>query len=618
LAQSPLQLNRIANRVNSDNRFAIILCLVLLAAYQPTWHGTLILDDAMRIPKPADRSVSGLVNVWIHPSADHQYHPLVDTAFWIETKIFKDRMIGYHLLNILLHATAASLLFKILRELSIPGAWLAAGLFALHPVQVESVAWLAEMKNTLAGVYLFAALLAYLRYDRKPSLPTYVLTWLFFVLGLLAKGTAAYLPVVVLIIRWWQRGKLEWRRDVRPLAPFFVVGAIATYATIFFERQADATTGALVIPTLDRVLIAGRAFWFYLGKLFWPASLNMFYPRWTIDAGAWGQYLFPVTAIVLLLGAWRLRHRYRWLWAGLIFFVLMLAPFLGFINVRFFRFQFVSDHFEYLAILGVAVPLAAGVSIAAQRWPDWRQLSLRGLVGMVLALLTIQTWLHSAVFRSAEDCYRDSIADSGGNWIAHANLAIILIGRGQPNEAESEFRQALQLNPPETISIAGIHLNLGQVLRLERQPTEAVAEFRKSIELHPDFRAYDALASVLHEQGKNAEALDNYRKAMQLAPESPVAVANTAWILATTKDGSMRTGPEALELAQKAYKLSGGSDPFSLRALAAAYAETGNFSAAIETAKRGELCATKQHLPDLAAHIRLEIGSYEMNRPVRE
>jgi tetratricopeptide (TPR) repeat protein len=572
----------------------------------------------MRLPKPAARSIAALGRVWVHPSADHQYHPLVDTVFWIEARLFNQRMSGYHFANILLHAMAAFLLLKILRQLAIPGACLATTLFALHPLQVESVAWLAEMKNTLSAVFLFAALLTYLHYDRERIQKWYWLTWLFFVVGLFAKASTAYLPICVLIIEWWRRGKLGWRRDVRPMLPFFAAGTFSALATFWFERRIGAATGTIAIAPIDRFLIAGRAFWFYLGKIFWPINLKMFYPRWAIDPGAWWQYLFPAAAALLLLATWWLRRRYRWQWAGLLFFFLSLVPFLGFFNVRMFRFQFVSEHLEYLPIIGIIVPVSAGIAITLNRWHGCRRLIWTMPVAIAVVALTIQTWQHSKAFRDAETCYRDSLANGGENWIAHMNLGIILIAHGQPADAQVHLRRALELNPPEVASVAGIHVDLGQALREKRQLDEAIEEFRKSIDLWPDFRAYNALASILHQQGNVREAIANYRKAMELAPQSPVAMANTAWILATASDDSLRNGSQALELALKADKLSGGVDPFTIHALAAAYAETGNYSKAIETGRRALVFATQRQLPDLANQLRSDVALYVMNLPVRE
>lgn len=594
----------------------IILTVLLLLAYRPAWHGTPIFDDAMRLPKPDDRSVAALGRIWIEPSASHQYHPLVDTVFWLESRLFKQWMLGYHFVSILLHATAALLLFRILRRLSIRGAWLAATLFALHPVQVESVAYLAEIKNTLSGVFLFAALLAYLRYDRERDRKSYGLACVFFIVGLFAKASTAYLPVILLLIAWWKQGKLEWRPNVKPLLPFFSVGIIAALATIWFERRMG--NAGIVIPPIDRLLIAGRAFWFYVGRIFWPANLRMFYPRWTIDPSVWWQYLFPTAAVALFAAAWRLRRRCRWLWTALLFFFLTLIPFLGFFDVRMFRFQFVSEHFEYLPIMGVVVPLSAGVAITLHRWHDWRRFTAQAAIALVLTVLTFLTWQDSGAFRNAETCYRDSIAKCGESWIAHMNLGIILTAQGRSSEAEVHLRKALELNPPEVDSVSGIHLDLGQVLRQQRRLDEAIEEFQESIRLSADFRAYDAIASIQHQRGEMREAIANYRKAMELAPNSPVALANAAWILATAADQSLRDGSEALKLSLRANKLSGGVDPFTLHALAAAYAEKGRYPEAIETARRSLAFAAESQLRDLASQLRSEIALYERDLPVRE
>src|SRR5437660_1879025 len=319
----------------------------------------------------------------------------------------------------------------------------------------------------------------------------------------------------------------------------------------------------------------------------------MFYPRWEIDPAVWWQYLLPAAAIVLFLVAWWSRRRYRWLWAGLLFFLLTLIPFLGFFSVRMFRFQFVAEHFEYLPIIGIIVPLSAGVTMTLSRWHGWKRVTGQSVVAIVLAALTIQTWQHSAAFRDAETCYRDSIANGGENWAVDESLALILVGRGQFSEAERYFRKALDLKPPDISAVGGLHLNLGQVLRQKGQPDEALEEFRKGINAWPDFRAFDSLASVLLQRGRMGEAIANCRKSMELEPNSPVALANAAWILATAADESLRNGSEALELSLRANNLSGGTDPFTLHALAAAYAEKGKYPEAIETAKRGLRIATE-------------------------
>src|SRR5438874_5103270 len=326
--------------------FVIALTLTTLLAYRPVWHGTPLMDDdAYLIRNPEARTVSGLTRIWVEPQTApeghhlRQYHPLVSTVFWVESKLWGDSMLGYHLVNILLHTVSALLLWKILRQLEIPGAWLAAALFALHPVQVDSVAWLAEIKNTLSGVFFFSCILAYLHFDQTRNRRAYALALFLFCVGLLAKAIVAMAVVVLPILFWWKRGRLQWKRDLQPLIPFVLIGIASGLATAWMERKFSGAEGeAFAFSFLERLLIAGRAFWFYLSKSFWPANLSFVYPRWNVNAQAWWQWLFPFAMVSLFALAWSLRRRWSWLLAGLLIFGVILSPLLGFFNVLFFNY----------------------------------------------------------------------------------------------------------------------------------------------------------------------------------------------------------------------------------------------------------------------------------------
>src|ERR1700682_2884050 len=327
--------NGIAARVrfslNRNYFFSLILVVVTLLAYQPAWNGKPIMDDARHLIAPEQRSLEGFGALWTKPNTTQQYHPLVDTLFWIEDKFWGNSMLGYHVVNILLHVASALLLLRILQRLEVSGAWLAAAIFALHPVQVESVAFLVELKNTLSALFFFSAMLVYLRFDENRDRKFYLLFSLLFVVGLFAKTVLALLPAAILIALWWKRGRLEWKRDVLPLIPFAVLGIAAGIATGWMEREFSQAKGeGFEFPMLERFLIAGRAFWFYLGKIFWPSNLMLMYPRWNISPTVWWQYLFPILAVAFFAFGWVLRRRWRWLFAGLLFFTAMALPFLGF------------------------------------------------------------------------------------------------------------------------------------------------------------------------------------------------------------------------------------------------------------------------------------------------
>ena len=224
-----------------------------------------------------------------------QYYPLLHSSFWVEHKLWGDATLGYHLVKISLHALVALMAAILLRRLAIPGAYLAAAIFALHPVQVESVAWIAEQKNTLSAVFYLGAATAYLRFDRTRRIAWYLAALGLFALALLSKTVTGTLPGALLVVFWWQRGRLSWQRDVLPLLPFFLLGAGMGMTTAWWELEFNKCVGPeFEFTPVERILIAGRAVWFHLAKLFWPVNLTFIYPRWQVDAGAWWQYLFPV------------------------------------------------------------------------------------------------------------------------------------------------------------------------------------------------------------------------------------------------------------------------------------------------------------------------------------
>jgi hypothetical protein len=256
------------------------LLLVTLLAYHPVWHGSLLWDDNAHITLSELRSAHGLWRIWFDLDATQQYYPAVHSAFWLLVRVWGDQTPGYHIVNIVLHALSGFLLYLILCRLSIPGAGLAAMIFALHPVYVESVAWISELKNTLSGVLYLGTALSYLNFDRDRQKRFYAAALALFMLALLSKSVTTTLPAALLVVFWWQRGTLSRRRDIAPLLPFFVLGAAGGFFTAWVERTVIGAEGAAFHFTIiERCLIAGRAIWFYLAKLFWPAHLIFIYPR---------------------------------------------------------------------------------------------------------------------------------------------------------------------------------------------------------------------------------------------------------------------------------------------------------------------------------------------------
>src|SRR5438309_572579 len=289
------------NWTKRDWFFCLILAVVTMLAYQPAWHGGLLWDDDNCTTPLELRSVDGLRRIWFQPRATAQYYPLLFSSYWLQQRLWGDSPTGYHLVNLLLHIGCVVLVLKILRLLRIPGAELATIVFALHPVNVETVAWITERKNTLSGVFGLAATLWYLKFDEGQSRRSYALALGLFLLGLLSKTAVVTLPLALLAIFWWKRGTISWWRDVVPLIPFFFFSAASGLMTRWVEYGNIAYRASiLALSPMDRCLIAGRAFWFYLWKLLWPSNLMFVYPRWEINATAWWQYIFPLAVLVLL------------------------------------------------------------------------------------------------------------------------------------------------------------------------------------------------------------------------------------------------------------------------------------------------------------------------------
>ena len=498
----------------------LLLVVVTLAAYWPALRGGLVWDDDAHVTKAALRSWAGLGRIWFELGATQQYYPVLHSAFWLEHRLWGDAVLGYHLLNVGLHAACAGLLVLVVRRLALPGAWLAGLLFALHPVHVESVAWITEQKNTLSLLFYLLAALAYLRFDRERQAVFYWIATGLFALMLLTKTVTASLPAALLVVFWWQRGRLDWRRDLVPLVPWFVLGAAGGLFTAWVERALIGADGAAFdLGWVQRALLAGRVVWFYLGKLFWPAELIFTYPRWTIAAGVPWQYLFPAALLALLGTLWALRTRGRGPLAGLLIFGGSLFPVLGFFNVFPFKYSYVADHFQYLASLGVIVPVAAGLAAAWLRLtdPGFRRAGLL-LAALLLAALALLTRRQAADYRDSEALYRATLARNPASFMAHSNLGVILaLVPEQRSAAIAHFSAALRINP----DLQETHYNLANALsKTPGQAEAAIAHYHTALKLKPDYTdAHNNLAILLMKiPGQQREAIGYYEIALRLRP----------------------------------------------------------------------------------------------------
>jgi len=470
-----------------------VLLLVVLTAYRPVWHGDLLWDDDRHVTSPELRSADGLVRIWTELGATQQYYPVVHTVFWLEHRLWGDNTLGYHLVSIGLHAFSAFLIAVLLTRLAVPGAWLAALIFALHPVHVESVAWISELKNTLSTAFYLLAALAYLSFDRRRAKRTYAAAALLFLFALGSKTVTATLPAALLVVFWWARGRLDRRRDVAPLLPFLATGVAAGLFTAWVERAYIGATGtAFDLTFVERALVAGRAIWFYLGKLLWPFGLAFTYPRWGVDQTVWWQYLYPAATLIALGLFWHLRRRMRG----------PLAIALGILLHREGRIAEALAEYERAAL----------VEPGLARAHNNRCLALTQLDRPIDALAAL-TAREARSYVNAETLYRETIRRNPHAWIAHSNLGGLLLD-DRPAEARGYVEEALRLNP-----------DLGILLHREGRIAEALAEYERAALVEPGLaRAHNNRCLALTQLDRPIDALAACEAALVLSPAYPEAL----------------------------------------------------------------------------------------------
>jgi Flp pilus assembly protein TadD len=661
---------------------ASLIILLVVLAYLPALHNGFIWDDDSYVTEnPTLHDLDGLRRIWFEVGAVPQYYPVVHTTFWLEYHLWGLNPFGYHLINVLLHAAVAILLWRVLRCLQIRGAWLAAIIFALHPIEAESVSWITERKNVLSAVFYFTAALAYFRFvawagtegQSRHRWYWYLGALALFLAALLSKTVTCSLPAALLLTCWWKKGRVQWG-DTLPLLPFFVLGAGLGLLTAGMEKYHVGAQGADWSFTFaDRCLIAGRALWFYAGKLVWPTQLTFIYPRWEIDPAVWWQWLFPLAAIGVVGGLWLARRPMgKGPLVAVLFFAGTLGPALGFINVYPMRYSFVADHFQYLAGIGLITLCAAGLARLPRVFP-----------AALVVLLGALTWQQTGIYRNLEILWRDTLAKNPDCWLANNNLGIYLYHEGRLAEAIEHYHKAIQTNPDR----CDAYYELGVALAAEGRLDEAIENYRKAIQLNPDYayafnnlgnalaakgqldgaiRSYrravqimptfstalNNLGVALAAQGEFEEAIQSYHRAIQIAPENsgpyinlgitlgqlgrtreavaqyrealkldpdlPTALNNLAWALATSSDGPLRNGAEAVRLAEHACELTHYNQPWFVGTLAAAYAEAGRFPEAVATAEGAVKLATDAGLTAVAAEDRQLLELYRAGKPYRE
>jgi tetratricopeptide (TPR) repeat protein len=514
---------RMRSCLSSDWVWGLILLLAVILVYTPVWWAGYVWDDDVHLTaNPCIIGPLGLKEIWTTHAAD--VCPLTLTTFWAEHKLWGLAPLPYHLVNILLHGACAILLWRVLRGLQVPGAWLGAALWALHPVQVESVAWITEMKNTESCVFFLLSILFYVKNLKEGQVErqskwkwNYSLTLLFAALALASKSSTVILPIVLCLCAWWMEGRWQWR-NLLGLAPIFLMSIVAGSVSLWLVDLQGVNSDFQWVQTWpERLVTAGDAVWFYLGKLLWPHPLIAIYPRWEADAGAWFSYLPLLAVIVTGFILWLKRESWSRPWFfALGYFLVALLPVLGLLEHYFLRYSLVAFHFQYLAAMGPLALAGAGIARFADSAIPQRP-SLQATLGAgALLILGILSWQRAWVYGSEETLWTDTLAKNPNCWLGYNNLGKAFSDRGQFDEAMASYQKSLAINP----NYSRAHFNLGLVLSQKGEMAPAMAEYRKVLDLDPNFvDAHYNLANDLFQMDRVDDAIVHYRKVLEINPD---------------------------------------------------------------------------------------------------
>jgi Tfp pilus assembly protein PilF len=535
---------------------AVIVCALTVFIYRPAWHGGFIWDD--------DRYVinnhlliapDGLRRIWLSLDAPSQYFPLTYTLLRIERSLWGLNPTGYHWVNLFFHIANALLVWIILARLEVRGSWLAAAIFALHPVQAESVAWISELKNVLMAFFFLLTVLTWIGYvdpeeKRRPVL--YVAAILFYVLALAAKSTACTLPAALLLIPWWKKQPIT-RKAILEIVPFIVLAIGVGLIAIWWEKYHQGTRVLVSLAPMERLLIASRAIWFYLGKIFWPSNLTFIYPQWNINVSDPAAYFWLIATGLAGIVIYLTRRFFgRNVAVAVLFFVATLSPLLGFIMLYTFRYTFVADHYQYLACIGPIAAAASGFMILTQKIRNGQWIGWSGGLAITVCL-SFLTWRQSVMYRDLETLWRTTIAKDPKSWVAYNNLGVVEQEKGNVDDAIDKYEQALRFhdNYPEA------HYNLGSALLLKGDPDHAIQQCEQALRLQPNEPdAHVVLGNAFMAKNDVDQASKHYRRALKIRPDDLNAHYNLG--IALQQKGELEQAAREFE---KANKLESGRRP---------------------------------------------------------
>jgi len=604
---------------------AVCICLVILTWTvfgQTLWHDFINYDDPRYVYEntkiTSGLSLSGIAWAFTHIHSMN-WHPLTTISHMLDCQLYGLKAGWHHFTNVLLHSVAVVLLFIVLLQMtggpsrtgSIWRSAFVAAVFAIHPLRVESVAWIAERKDALSGVFFMLTLLAYVYYVRLPQVRRYLVVLLVFACGLMSKPMLVTLPFVLLLLDYWPLDRIKgqvWQRVLEKI-PLIALSAVSSIATLVAQKGAVGYTEQL--PILERITNALVSYVLYIWQMLWPVNLAVFYPHPENRLPFWEI----ISSLLLLIGitaaAITLRKQRPYLITGWLWYLGMLVPVIGLVQVGW---QGHADRYTYLPQIGLYI---AATWTAADLTRSWRnqRITLSAAALVIIVVLSWQAWVQIRYWSDSETLFKHALAVTTNNDVAENNLGIVYLGRGNLDEAISLLQAAVDLRPDNSPA----HENLAKALLKKGKVTDALIHYRKLVELQPDnMEVHNIVGTVLIQQGRIREGVEEWEKVLDIQPDNGNAVSNLAWVLATSPDDSLRDGAKAVRLAEQAMRISGRRIPLLFRTLAAAYAERGQFSEAIQTAQQGIELANAQGNPQLATELSGNIALYQEQQPLRD
>jgi tetratricopeptide (TPR) repeat protein len=548
------------------------------------------------------------------------WHPLTTMSHMLDCQLYGLKAGWHHFTNVLLHSFATVLLFVALQRMT-RALWrsaFVAAVFAVHPLRVESVAWIAERKDVLSAVFFMLTLLAYFHYTRTPSIRRYLVVAAAVALGLLSKPMLVTLPFVLLLLDYWPLARMDGLQSgaaekaaqlVIEKIPLVALSAVSSVVT--FLAQRGAIGGTEQLPILARINNAIVSYVIYIRQMFWPTKLAVFYPHPEYRLPTWEIGAALTILVAITVTAFLLRKKAPYLVTGWLWYLGMLVPVIGLIQVGW---QGHADRYTYLPQIGLYVAITWAVGDLTASWRlQHRALSTAGL--LILGSLSWLAWVQTSYWRDSETLFLQALRVTKDNDVAQNNLGIVFLQRGQLTEAISLLQSAVDLRPDNSPA----HENLAKALLQKGEVADALVHYRKLLELQPDnIEVHNIVGTVLVQQGEIRAGVEEWQKVLQIQPDNGNALSNLAWVFATAADDSVRDGPRAVNLAQQAVRISGSRIPILFRTLAAAYAENHQFPEAIATAQQGIELANSQGNLVLAAELQSSIALYQGNRPLRD